>query len=105
MKVVETCSGSATPPVSGSTAPSACAAMVRGFENLDDSEDSVMARSERDHIRAPMSCKTLSRTQHAGYGNDRVSGEGDGERACLLWRADRDRRGRRRAAARPHQHD
>src|SRR5215212_1433412 len=54
MKVVETCTGSATPLVSGSMAPSAWAAMVRAFSG----RGSVMRLSGTDHSRPRIACKT-----------------------------------------------
>src|SRR4051812_40150527 len=61
MNVVETCTGSATPLVSGSTVPSACAAMVRGFNGL-----SCMQFSGTDHSRRGSACKTAScKRRHA----------------------------------------
>src|SRR5438477_2367376 len=53
MNVVETCTGSATPLVSGSMAANACAAMVRGLSGL-----SVMRFSGTDHSRRRTACKT-----------------------------------------------
>src|SRR5436305_1533168 len=53
MNVVETCTGSATPFVSGSIAPSACAAIVRGLSGL-----SVIRFSGTDHSRRRTACKT-----------------------------------------------
>src|SRR5256885_17219343 len=53
MNVVDTCTGSAPPLVSGSMAPSACAAIVRGLSGL-----SVIRFSGTDHSRRRTACKT-----------------------------------------------
>src|SRR6478735_9293047 len=99
MNVVETCTGSATPLVSGSIAPSACAAIVRG---LYASSRSVMPLSRMDHIRPPPPCKTVPRARYADGTDART---GDDERPLLLRGADRGRRGRAGARPRPRQHD
>src|ERR1041384_5370400 len=97
MNVLETCTGSATLLVSGSIAPSACAAMVRGF---NASGRSVIAISRVDHTRPGIACKTAPcktrRTRDM---------QADDQRPLLLRGAARSRRCRAGAASRPRQHD
>src|SRR5687768_12942604 len=104
MNVVDTCTGSATPLVSGSMAPSACAAMVRGFGECG----SVMRVSGTDHSRHKVRCKTAPcktgcAARYAQTGPR--SGPVNVELPLLLRRAARDWRGRDRVVLRTRQHD
>src|SRR5207237_1261748 len=103
MNVVDTCTGSATPLVSGPMAPSACAAMVRGFSGRSVMGSPEPITAEVSSLVKLPPCKTGPAARYAQTGPG--AGPFDGGLPLLLRRAARSRGGRHRAAARPRQHD